>query len=278
MPWLRAIYSITRLAILGGGPVLLWNGASLAQSLASNDEISKEIENPVTRHVTLPLRYQADFDDGLDQTTKSTLEIDQAVLPFRLNDDWALITRTKLPWEAQPPKKLGEHWADGFANGYTTFFASPERGQGFFWGAGPVLYYPSASSSALGVHKWGSGPSVAFIKEDESPWVFGAVVNNIWSIGGSSPSSDRTNELMLNPFASYHFGDGWSVGSSPNITANWIGSGDKWTIPLGGGLSKSMRLDNQPLKIGVDAYYNAVRPKASSDPWLLQVTLTFSFE
>jgi len=30
-----------------------------------------------------------------------------------LNEDWALITRTKLPAIIQPPKKLGDHWAAG---------------------------------------------------------------------------------------------------------------------------------------------------------------------
>jgi hypothetical protein len=30
----------------------------------SDTELSKEIENPVTRRITLPLRYEADFLDG----------------------------------------------------------------------------------------------------------------------------------------------------------------------------------------------------------------------
>jgi hypothetical protein len=78
--------------------------------------------------------------------------------------------------------------------------------------------YPSATNTALGVNKWGSGPSVAFVRKNgESPWVFGAVVNNIWSFGGPPQSSDRTNSLLVNPFISYHFGDGWSIGSSPNV-------------------------------------------------------------
>jgi hypothetical protein len=176
----------------------LASGQSLAQSLAqsaalvSDTELSKEIENPVTRRITLPLRYEADFLDGPYKTTKETFEIDQAVVPFRLNEDWALITRTKLPAVVQPPKKLGDHWAAGLSNGYTTFFLSPEHGEGFYWGLGPVLYYPSATNSTVGVNKWGSGPSAAFIKEDESPWVFGAVANNIWSFGGPPGSSDRT--------------------------------------------------------------------------------------
>jgi hypothetical protein len=257
----------------------LWGSQSLAQSSTpiSDTDLSKETENPVTRQITLPLRYEADFLDGAYKATMETFEIDQAVVPFRLNDDWALITRTKLPAEAQPPKNLGDHWVEGLSNGYTTFFLSPEHGSGFYWGVGPVLYYPTATNSALGVNKWGSGPSAAFLHEDTSPWVFGAVVNNIWSIGGPPGSSDRTNELLLNPVLSYHFADGWSVSSSPNITANWIASGNKWTVPVGGGFGKVVRVGEQPIKLALDAYYNAIRPNAGNETWLLQATLTFIF-
>ena len=257
----------------------LWSGQALSQPAApvSDTELSKEIENPVTRRITLPLRYEADFLDVPYKATKDTFSINQAVVPFLLDDEWALISRTKLPGEAQPPKKLGDHWAGGLSNGYTTFFLSPRYGGGFYWGVGPVLYYPTSTSSAVGVDKWGSGPSVAFLKEDQSPWVFGGVVNNIWSFGGPSSSGDRTNQLLLNPFSSYHFGDGWSVGSSPNITTNWIASGGKWTVPVGGGFGKALRLGEQAIKLDVDAYYNAIRPKAGNDTWLLQVTLTFQF-
>ena len=257
----------------------LWGEQSMAQSATplSDTELSKEAENPVTRHITVPLRYQTDFNDGAYRATKDTFEIDQAVVPFRLNEDWALITRTKLPAEALPPRKLGDHWAFGLSNGYTTFFLSPEHGEGIYWGVGPVLCYPSATNSALGVNKWGSGPSAALVKEDESPWVWGVVTNNIWSFGGPPHGTDRTNQLLLNPFVSYHFAEGWSVGSSPNITTNWTASGGKWTVPLGGGLGKLARLGEQPIKFDVDAYYNAVRPSAGNETWLLQVTLTFQF-
>jgi hypothetical protein len=234
----------------------LWSGQALSQSAASvsetDTELSKEIENPVTRRITLPLRYEADFLDGAYKATKDTFEIDQAVLPFRLNEDWALITRTKLPVEAVAPKKLGKSWAFGLSNGYTTFFPSPEHGEGFYWGIGPVLGYPSnGRNSALGVNKWGSGPSAAFVKKDESPWVFGAVVNNIWSIGSPPGNSDRTNALFLNPFVNYHFGDGWSVGSSPEIITNWVASGGKWTVPVGGGFGKTFQLGGPPIRLGL---------------------------
>ena len=200
-------------------------------------------------------------------------------MPFRLSDDWALITRTKLPGYSQPPKKIGEHWEAGLGNGYTTFFLSPTRGEGFYWGVGPVLYYPTTTNNAVGVNKWGSGPSVAFfVTGSTSPWVIGAVANNIWSVGGPPGSSDRTNSLLINPIISYHFGDGWSIGSSPNIAANWLSkAGQVWTVPVGGGISKTFRIGEQPVKLSGDGYYNAIRPQAGNETWTLQVTLTFLF-
>ena len=162
-------------------------------------------------------------------------------------------------------------------NGYTTFFLSPERGEGFYWGVGPVLYYPSATNSTLGVNKWGSGPSEAFSRTETTRGCSDAVANNIWSFGGPPRSSDTNQQPAGNPFISYHFGDGWSIGSSPNITANWIAKGEKWTVPVGGGLSKTFRIGEQPLKLALDAYYNAIRPNSGNDTWLLQATLTFIF-
>ena len=56
----------------------LWSGQSLAQSGPPSDtELSKEAENPVTRYITLPLRYEADIWDGANKTTKDVLDVDQ---------------------------------------------------------------------------------------------------------------------------------------------------------------------------------------------------------
>jgi len=171
---------------------------------------------------------------------------------FRLNEDWALITRTKLPGIVEPPKKHGEHWTTGLGNGHTTFFLSPEHGEDLYWLA------------PLGVHRGGSGPSLAVVRHHGEPWVTGAVVNNIWSFGDDSNNANRTNSFLLNPFVSYHFADGWSVGSSPNITADWIARGGKWTVPVGGGMAKLLRVGEQPVKLAIDAYYNAIRKRPAT--------------
>jgi hypothetical protein len=260
----------------------LWSFQSPAQTTSpasdaalSDTELSKDSENPVTRQITLPLRYEADFDNGEDKATKHQFQINQAVVPLSLSEDWALITRTKLPVIVQPPRKRGDQWATGLGNGYTTFFLSPAYGGSFYWGAGPLLYYP-ATNSSVGVTEWGSGPSVAVLKKDEGPWVLGAVINNIWSFGGP-PTSNRTNSMLINPLVSYHFGDGWAAGSSPSITTNWIASGGKWTVPVGASLSRTVELGAQPTKFTLESYYNAIRPTSGNDTWLLQFTVTFVF-
>jgi len=256
---------------------ILWGGQSLAQTTmpTSDTEVSKETENPVTRQITLPLRYEADLNDGFYKDTKSTFEIDNAIMPFRLNEDWALITRTKFPLIWQPPKKKNEGWTTGLGNAETTFFLSPEYGRGFYWGLGPIVSFPTATNSALGTHAWGTGPSVAFVKKDQGPWVLGAVVNNVWTF--SSNPSNKSDKFLLNPFFSFHFDEGWSIGSSPNITANWNANGDKWTVPLGGGFGKVVRVEGQPVKLAIDAYYNVIRPKPGNDQVVIQFTLTFLF-
>src|SRR5262249_7937087 len=114
-------------------------------------------------------------------------------------------------------------------------------------------------------------------KKDETPWVFGAVVNNIWTFDSGAGNRDRIDKFLLNPFASYHFDDGWSVGSSPNITANWIADGGKWTRTLRGGLSKVVHIGEQPIKLAIDAFYNAIRPQSGHDTSVVQFTLTFLF-
>jgi hypothetical protein len=252
---------------------------ALAQSASpmSSTELAKESQNPLTLVTTLPLRYEPEFNDTADNETKASYLIDQAVLPFKLNDNWVLITRTKLPVISQPPKKSDGALHTGLGNGYTTFFLSPAKGEDFYWGVGPVLYYP-ASSSAVGIDRWGSGPSIGFVKKDESPWEFGAVVNNIWSVGAPPHGSNATNKLLLNPFVSYHFGDGWALSSSPSITANWVSKpGQQWTVPVGGGVSKTFRFGSQPVKLAFDAYDNVIRPEAHREQVLLQFTVTFLF-
>jgi hypothetical protein len=112
----------------------------------------------------------------------------------------------------------------------------------------------------------------------DGPWVYGALISNVWSFGGESGSGgNRVNLMTLQPFVNYNFGDGWYAVSSPIITENWLAdSGQRLTLPIGGGFGKVFRLGKLPINVQLQGFYNAVRPDNGPD-WQLRSQLTFIF-
>jgi hypothetical protein len=87
---------------------------------------------------------------------------------------------------------------------------------------------------------------------------------------GRQPTADPT-VFKLEPAA-------WLVPvKRPILTANWeASSGDKWTVPLGGGVGKLFNLDKLPINTQLQAYYNVERPDLAAD-WQLRFQLQFLF-
>jgi hypothetical protein len=267
-------------AMLIGLAALSWNTHVSAQSAPEeiNADYEGESANPATRFYTLPLRYKGSFGDGFYRATSNAFEISNALVPIPLDENWFLITRSKGAFVVQPPKKQGGTWESGFNNAQTTLFLSPARGGPFFWGAGPVISLPTATNSAIGTNKWGFGPSVAFTWQGSPYWSVGLIANNVWRVGGSSQGNNRTSRLLLNPSASYRFGDGWSLSTSPNITTNEASKSNKrWTVPVGAGVGKAFKIGAQPVTLKFETYYNVVRPGDSASVWAAQLTLSFQF-
>ena len=241
----------------------------------SNSEIAKMIQNPVGDLISLPILFNANFGYGPNNGTQAMINF-QPVVPLHLSEDWNLITRTILPVVFNPDMAPFPS-NSGLAPTSFTAFLSPSRDQdGWLWGAGPVIQAPTSTSPALGSSVWGMGPSAVLVYSG-GPWVAGALVNNIWSFGGSDgPSGTSYSTFLGNPFVTYNFDDGWYVFSSPNITANWKAERQKWTVPIGGGAGTVFRIGNQPVDMSVSAYYNVVRPENGPD-WQLSTQITLAF-
>lgn len=65
---------------------------------ASEDEaeLAKKLSNPVAELISMPLQNNWDFGIGPEDATRYTLNV-QPVIPFSINRDWNLITRTIVP-------------------------------------------------------------------------------------------------------------------------------------------------------------------------------------
>ena len=239
-------------------------------------ELAKSVQNPVAAMISLPLQNNSNFNVGPEEKTQNILNI-QPVIPFNLNDNWNLITRTIIPVISQPGFAPGQDRKNGIGDIQFTAFVSPTEPSpgGWILGAGAVTQLDTATNDRLGAERWGLGPS-AVVLRPAGAWVYGALINNIWDIGGDDDRDDF-NQMLIQPFVNYNFPDkpGRYFTFAPVITANWeASSGNKWTVPLGGGVGQIIKWGNTPVNLQASAYYNVEAPKNGAD-WQLRLQAQF---
>jgi hypothetical protein len=145
------------------------------------------------------------------------------------------------------------------------------------WGVGPTFLLPTATDDSLGTGKFSMGPTVVALMQP-GKWTVGALVNNLWSVAGSSGRAD-VNSMTLQYFINYNLKKGYYLTSQPIISANWNErSGDIWLVPIGGGIGKITRLGLQPVNVTVQAYANVQRPEVTPSPtWQVKFQLAFLY-
>lgn len=239
----------------------------------SNEDLAKSSQNPVSDLISIPFQNNINFTVGQNKKAQDVLNV-QPVWPFSINSEWNLITRTIIPIISQPEGIINTNREFGIGDISFSAFLSPAQPQKIIWGIGPVFLFPTATHRALGVDKWGIGPSVVILRVDSS-WVYGALINNIWSFAGSGNTS--VNLMTLQPFVNYNFPGGIYLTSSPIITSNWNAySDERWTVPVGGGVGKIFKVGRQPVNAQVQGFYNIVKPTFAT-LWSLRLQLQLLF-
>jgi hypothetical protein len=248
---------------------------ALGQPKMSAEELAKLAQNPVANMISVPFQNNTNFNYGPRDGTQNILNI-QPVIPISVNNDWNVITRTILPIVTQPAFTADQSSTTGLGDLQLSAFLSPNTAQGLIWGAGPIIQAPTNSNDRLGNDRWGLGPTFVALHLDKgSPWVYGALVNNVWSVGGGSDA--KYNNFLLQPFLNYNLPGGLYLTSSPIVTANWEASGSqRWTVPVGGGIGKIFHLGRLPVNTQLSAYWNVVAPDIGPD-WQIRFQVQFMF-
>jgi hypothetical protein len=246
---------------------------TLAQAAdAPAPDLRREAQNPIANLISVPFQNNTTFGVPPYDRTQNILNI-QPVIPVPLSDDLLLVTRTILPFVAQPDAGgNGTIWGLGDLN--PTFFFVPKTDSHVTWGLGPTFVLPTATSTQTGLGKWSIGPA-GVVVVTSGQWVYGGLANQIWSFAGDE-SRPAVSQFLFQPFVNYNLAHGWYLTSSPIITANWNASGEKWTVPLGGGVGKLFKIGDQPVNTSLQLYWNAVTPDNAGDFTLrFQVQLLF---
>ena len=244
------------------------------QAAESHTELAKQVQNPVADLISLPFQNNTSFGIGPNNRMQNVLNI-QPVVPLNLTQHWNLITRTIAPIIKQPDIRTTNEDTWGLGDINLSAFLAPSKPGAVIWGVGPALVLPTGTDGAVSQRKWAAGPS-AVVLTRSGPWVLGVLVQNVWSFAGSQNRPD-VNQFLGQYFINYNLPDGWYLTSAPVITANWeAGSGNKWTVPIGGGFGKVFRVGKLPMNASFAAFSNVVRPDNGPD-WSLRFQISFLF-
>lgn len=176
----------------------------------SESELAKQLLNPFTTQVRLPVQFGYDEWIGSESAGKLYSINIQPVVPIALDADWTLVSRTILSVTAQKDVDPGSGSQFDPGDTVQSFFISPRKltSSGTAWGLGVAALLPTATDERLGTKKWGLGPTGGVFK-DVGPWTIGIRANPIWSVA-ESRANESISSTFLQPVLSYTTSDAWS--------------------------------------------------------------------
>jgi hypothetical protein len=250
---------------------LVLGGEALAQSSVDPAEVAKKAQNPISAMTSVPIQNNWDFGIGPAGAMRYTNNI-QPVIPFSLNGDLNLITRTIMPVIHAESPLMGGGSVSGLGDITQSFFVSPKQTiAGWIVGGGPAFLYPSATDSALGAGKWGAGPTIVVLQQ-VSGWTYGVLTNYIKSFAGWK--DEAVSASFIQPFLSYTFASHTTLSLNSESTYDW--EHKDWSVPLNVMASQLVTVAGQMVQFQIGGRYYADSPAGGPD-WGLRFTITLLF-
>ncbi|MCA3178573.1 MAG: transporter [Burkholderiaceae bacterium] len=241
---------------------------------AGDAELLKKLANPIAALISLPFQYTHDREIGPARSgSRDTLNI-QPVVPFELNADWNLISRTIVPVLGQRDVFPGAGSQTGVGDVLQSVFLSPKKPTegGWIWGAGPVFLLPTATNDLLGANRWAVGPTGVALRQ-QGPLTYGLLANHLVSVGGGQGAD--INSTYLQPFASWATPTLWTFQANLEATRDW--ERRTWSIPLNVSASRLLDVGGQKVSLGAGVGYWLESPEGGPHGWRVRLVATLLF-
>lgn len=236
-----------------------------AWAAQSAGDVAKELANPNTAlgFLAFPIDYtlyDGDLPDADDQDGwRLSL---QPSLPYPITKEINLFLRPLIPIILdQPVPKDGGFESKGVALGDISFDAA--IGKGFASGlqliGGIAGTLPTATDDDLGGDQLRLGPE--FFVGSKFKWGFlGVLVSHQWDIAGDDyPTSITAGQY----FYTINLKNAWQIQAQPTWSYNHeADSGNRLTLPLGTGISKTIIAGKTPLKFSLQYWHYIETPDA----------------
>jgi hypothetical protein len=254
------------------------------ESLATADlgEIDRRLNNPLTSLWSLTLQNNLNVNkgDAVDGREISNNLFSQPFLPFAVgeNKETMLTFRPVFPLVTNPvfseadPTESSDH-DTGLGDIQLLTLMGPNRKEGLVWGVGGTFKFPTATEDTLGAGKYQAGPA-AMLFSMGKPWVTGVLAQHWWSYAGDG---DRpgTSQTDIQYIIRRSLPNAWSIGMGPTVTIDWNADSDNMlTLPVGLGLTRTVRWGKMPVKLRAEAHYSVIRPDDYGTEWTFRFQIT----
>ncbi|WP_456374429.1 transporter [Thiolapillus sp.] len=235
------------------------------------EALAKKLANPLESLISVPFQLNYDGNIGPDEHGKRwTLNI-QPVVPFSINEDWNLVSRTILPLIDQHDVVPNAGTQSGIGDITQSFFLAPVKPatNGWQWGAGAVMLLPTGADD-FSSEKWGIGPTAAMIKQ-QGAWTIGGLFNHVWSFAGNNDRPD-ISATFLQPFITHVSSNAVTTGIQTEATYDW--KSNQWSVPILAFMSKIIIIGNQKVSLGGGIRYWATSPDNGPHDWGGKISVT----
>jgi hypothetical protein len=264
-------------------------GAAGGSEHGDMGEIGKKLADPLANlwalnfNSFMPGFFNGDVNNGDAKLGATT--IFQPILPVPLygegKSEFRVIMRPVVPliWSTPIPEGLNEFdHKSGIGDIQLPFvFALPASISGnWILGAGPVFEFPTATEDVLGADQWSAGPAIAVGYKSKNLTSF-LFLNTFWKIGsaGQDNSTPDTKKATMTYSMQYGLKEGWQIGTNPTISYNDnASSGNKWNVPVGVFIGKTMILGKMPVNIKLGVEYSVVSPDAFGQQAAIRLQVT----
>jgi hypothetical protein len=233
---------------------------------AKSSELAEALSNPVAPLLGVQLQSDLEWSGGpASDGSRYTVTL-QPVIPFALTDDWNVISRSNLAFAHQSNLVAVDAHATGLANTTESLFLSPKRTRvsGLTWGLGPIVALP-ATNPQLGTGAVGLGPTFAIIHTVD-PVVYGILVEQVWSFGGS--------QVYLQPQVAWTLGAaGTSLRARSETTHEWHTR--SWTVPVIVDVAQVVDIADRSFEVSFGPIVYVERPE-DAPRWGLRATITLA--
>ena len=236
-------------------------------------ELAKKLANPIASLISVPLQNNSDFGIGHLKGMRNTLNI-QPVIPISLTPKLNLITRVILPVITQYNITGEGEKQSGMGDAVLSGFVGPsEAKNGLTWGAGPVFLLPLGGDNFT-ADKFGIGPTAVALQQTSSGWTYGALANQIWTVGGEETNANLS-QLFFQPFFVRNWKSGAGIGGNFEWTVNWTAETSiLWFNPV---LSGVTAIGKQKVQLVIGPRFNLDAPEGAEADWGIRSVIIFLF-